>query len=82
MNPILLDSEWSTLSGGESQRILLALALSSKPRVILLDESTSALDIESKIRIERSVANCRKSYGMCAVWISHDQAQVQRLERN
>jgi len=47
----LLNSEWKVLSGGESQRMLIAISLSSlcKGGVILLDESTSALDLNTKI---------------------------------
>jgi len=39
-----LDKEWKTLSGGESQRTLLAIAMASRPKILLLDEATSGLD--------------------------------------
>jgi putative ABC transport system permease protein len=79
MNKSLLDSEWKALSGGESQRMLLALALASRPKVILLDESTSALDLESKVRVEKSVESHCAQFGMCAIWITHDQSQKDRI---
>lgn len=79
MNLAQLESEWKTLSGGESQRLLLALALASRPRVILLDESTSAMDSRSKVKVETSVREICLETGMCAVWITHDQTQKERL---
>ena len=82
MNLALLDSEWKNLSGGESQRFLIALALASRPRVILLDESTSAMDVDSKVKVETSVKNLCAESGMCAIWITHDQGQKERLFKN
>ena len=77
-----IDSEWSSLSGGEAQRILLALALATRPPVLLLDEITSALDVGTKIRVEQSIVeHCRK-HCSCAIWITHDVDQMERLKRN
>eukprot|EP00934_Nitzschia_sp_Nitz4_P005244 Nitzschia sp. Nitz4//scaffold63_size106090//99706//101733//NITZ4_004417-RA/size106090-augustus-gene-0.164-mRNA-1//1//CDS//3329556056//5234//frame0 len=79
MNSSLLESEWKELSGGESQRVLVAISLATRPKVILLDESTSALDVQAKLRVERSVEEfCSKS-DMCAIWITHDQGQKERV---
>jgi len=75
----LLDSEWKNLSGGESQKVLLAIAMASRPKVILLDESTSAMDHISKVQIEKSVEEYSSKIGMCVIWITHDQAQRDRL---
>jgi putative ABC transport system permease protein len=80
MKASLLDSEWKSLSGGESQRTLVALALASRPKVIMLDESTSALDFDSKVRVEKSVAKFCKEHGMCAIWITHDKGQQDRMQ--
>jgi ABC-type iron transport system FetAB ATPase subunit len=83
MNPTILDSEWKILSGGESQRVLVALSLASLPRggVILLDESTSALDIETKLKVENSVEEyCAKNL-IVAIWISHDPGQQDRMKQ-
>ena len=80
MNPKLLTSEWKRLSGGESQRMLVALALVTRPKVIMLDESTSALDLETKLKVEESVARHCEEFGMCAIWVSHDEDQQGRVQ--
>lgn len=74
-----LDTEWKILSGGEAQRMYLAIALASRPRVLLMDESTSALDLDSKMRVEQSVRMAVSQDGMSVLWITHDQDQVERI---
>jgi ABC-type Mn2+/Zn2+ transport system ATPase subunit len=76
---VALESEWSTLSGGESQRVILAIALASRPSVLLLDEPTSALDLTSKLHVEQSVINYCQTYGTGVLWITHDPEQMDRL---
>lgn len=80
--PKLLASEWRILSGGECQRILLAIALASQPVVVLLDESTSALDLGTKVKVESSIEDYCKRNGMVAIWITHDHVQQGRINRN
>lgn len=72
LSETILDQDWITLSGGESQRVILAMAIASRPNVLLLDESTSALDQKSKIIVERTVVEEISKKGMIAIWISHD----------
>ena len=83
MSTSLLESEWKILSGGESQRALIAISLASLPTggVILLDESTSALDEASKLKVEKSVEEYCNKKSVVAVWISHDQAQQDRMKQ-
>jgi putative ABC transport system permease protein len=78
---VALESEWSTLSGGESQRVILAIALASRPSVLLLDEPTSALDLSSKLQVEQSVINYCQTYGTGVLWITHDPEQMHRLSQ-
>lgn len=79
LDKIPLESEWKELSGGESQQMLLAIALASRPKVILLDESTSALDMATKVKVEKSIETYCQREGMISIWITHDQAQQERL---
>ena len=75
----ILQKEWSSLSGGESQRVIVALALASNPKALLLDESTSALDNKNKIILENMVLQYAKQFGVAVVWISHDNDQLKRM---
>jgi uncharacterized protein (TIGR00245 family) len=71
----LFDRQWSKLSGGESQRIVLAIALSMQPDVLLLDESTSALDEQTSILVETTL----KELHIPIVLVSHSGTQIDRF---
>ena len=62
----------TTLSGGESQRVALARALLAKPKLILLDEPFSSLDIESRRRLAADVKRILKENQVSAIHVSHD----------
>ena len=74
-----LDQEWKTLSGGESQRVYVAICLASMPKVLLMDESTNALDSVSKQQVERSVIDSAARTGAVVLWTSHDTDQIRRM---
>ncbi len=69
---------YKRLSGGEQQRLALALALVGKPRVAFLDEPTAGVDPAGRISVRDIVAGLRAD-GVCVILTSHELDEVQRL---
>ncbi len=65
------------LSGGQQQRLCIARALAVKPEVLLLDESTSALDPISTAKIEELVGELKRSYTV--IMVTHNMLQALRV---
>ena len=64
------------LSGGLRQRIMIAIALSSDPKLILCDEPTTALDVTIQDQILKLLLNLRREFGVSVVFVTHDLAVV------
>jgi iron complex transport system ATP-binding protein len=60
------------LSGGEKQRVLIARALAQEPKVILMDEPTSFLDLKFKREIFRLISALSRDQGLSVALVSHD----------
>lgn len=64
------------LSGGEAKRVALARALAPRPRVLLLDEPLTGLDVDLHDRLAVEVAALLRDQGMTAVLVTHDPAEA------
>jgi ABC-2 type transport system ATP-binding protein len=69
---------WKQMSGGEQQRLKLALALAGKPDVIFLDEPTAGVDAEGRIVI-RDVIRTLAAKGVAVVLTTHELGEAERL---
>lgn len=67
------------LSGGQQQRIGLAMAFACRPRVIVLDEPTTGLDVSTQAHVLDTVREITRANGAAAVYVSHDLAVVAAL---
>ncbi|BBP84313.1 ABC transporter ATP-binding protein [Pseudomonas sp. Pc102] len=67
------------LSGGQQQRVLLALAFVLRPKLVVLDEPTTALDVATQAHILDTLRRLCKRQGVAAVYVSHDLAVIKDL---
>lgn len=65
-----------TLSGGQQQRVALARALAPNPRLLLLDEPFSNLDVDLRERLAHEVRAILKAAGATALFVTHDQLEA------
>jgi putative ABC transport system ATP-binding protein len=71
----------SELSGGQRQAVALARALANRPRLLLADEPTGALDTDSGRRALGLLAATRERHGMTVLVVSHDRAASEAADR-
>jgi spermidine/putrescine transport system ATP-binding protein len=64
------------LSGGQQQRVALARALANHPKVLLLDEPLSALDLKLRQGMRSELKNLQKTTGITFVFVTHDQEEA------
>jgi ABC-2 type transport system ATP-binding protein len=69
---------WRRLSGGEQQRLALALALVGKPHVLFLDEPTAGVDPEGRL-VVRDIIAAQRDRGICVILTTHELAEAERL---
>ncbi len=75
----LLDRQPATLSGGEQQRVAIARALLTSPRLLLMDEPVSALDIGKRAEVVDMIAELPQAFGIPVLYVTHDAAELMRL---
>jgi peptide/nickel transport system ATP-binding protein len=67
------------LSGGQQQRVAIAMAFACRPKVIVLDEPTTALDVTTQAHVLETIRDLTRSYGVSALYVTHDLAVVANL---
>ena len=70
------DKKVHELSGGQSQRVAIARALAIEPKVLLLDEPLSALDLKLRQRMRTELRAIQKRVGITFIYITHDQGEA------
>jgi len=67
------------LSGGQLQRVVIAIALSNNPKILLLDEPTTALDNKSKDTVINLIKELQKRFGFLIIFVSHDIDSIKNI---
>ncbi|MEQ4672258.1 MULTISPECIES: iron efflux ABC transporter ATP-binding subunit FetA [Providencia] len=76
----ILEKGINELSGGEKQRVSLIRNLQFLPKVLLLDEITSALDEANKVKVNEMIHQYTTQQGIAVLWVTHDQDEIMHAD--
>lgn len=79
--PAKANSKLSQLSGGEQQRIAIAIALSNRPHLLLADEPTGALDTKATARVLETLRHINRTLNITMVIVTHDRQVTRYVDR-
>jgi molybdate transport system ATP-binding protein len=77
----LEDQKPDKISGGQKQRVALVRALINRPKILLLDEPLSDLDIRSRLNLQDEIIKVYQKTGITTVLVSHDLSEVFKLSK-
>ena len=75
------NNKLSQLSGGEQQRVAIAIALSNNPRLLLADEPTGSVDTKTAAQIHDMFRELNKNFGLTIIIVTHDRQTSRKVDR-
>lgn len=82
LDETVLDKFPSQLSGGQIQRVVIAIAISKDVKILLLDEPTTALDLENKNNVINLILHLKKSLNILILFVTHDIESIKEICKN
>jgi molybdate transport system ATP-binding protein len=71
----------SMLSGGQKQRVALCRAMMKRPKLLLLDEPLSALDVQMRVKLQDEISKLHSHFGTTTLMVSHDPSEIYKLSQ-